>query len=103
MNDTLKCAEDGSLKLMCDVDTGNQSLSNYNFPCCHLSVTVGTDRKQCLYSDNETCTILLTVAECSQDVVHAYPYTATVEASAQTMVTRTLDGKFTLLLNNLII
>ena len=101
VNDTLKCAEDGSLKLMCDVDTGNQSLSNYTFPCCHLLVTVGSDRKQCSYSDNETCTILLTVDECSQRVnVDAYAYTDTVDASSQTLATRTLDGKFTPLLNN---
>ena len=94
--DTVKCAEDGSLKMKCEFDNGNPGMPDDTFPCCHLSVTVGTDRKQCSYSDNETCTILLTVAECSQGVnVFAYPHTATVDASSQSMVTRSFDGKYT--------
>ena len=95
--DTLKCSEDGSLKLKCDFDNGNQLLPDDTFPCCHLSATVEYDRKQCSYSDNETCTILLTVDECSRGVnVFAYPQTATVDASSQSMVTRSLSGKYTL-------
>ena len=93
---TVKCAEDGSLRLKCDFNNFDP-IPDDTFPCCHLSVTVGSDRKQCSYSDNETCTILLTVDECSRGVnVFAYPQTATVDASSQSMVTRSLSGKYTL-------
>ena len=94
---TVKCAEDGSLKLKCDFNNIGQSLPDDTFPCCHLSVTVGSDRKQCSYSDNETCTILLTVHECNQGVnVDAYPYTITADGQSTRAVTRMLNGKHAL-------
>ena len=92
--DTLKCEEDGSLKLKCDFDNGDQLLPDDTFPCCHLSVTVESDRKQCSYSDNETCTVLLTVDECNQGVnVYASPFTTTVDASSSGVL-RMLNGKY---------
>ena len=93
---TVKCAEDGSLRLKCDFNNFDP-IPDDTFPCCHLSVTVGSDRKQCSYSDNETCTILLTVAECNQGVnVHAYPYTITADGQSTRAVTRMLNGKHAL-------
>ena len=91
---TLQCSEDGSLKLRCDLDNGKPWLPVDTFTCCHLSVKVENDRKKCRYKDDGTCTIHLTVDECSRPLfVHALPTTDTLDASTAITATRQINGK----------
>ena len=89
-NSTLQCDEDGTFKVQCHFDNG-ENLPDDTYPCCTLHIVVNDDYRKCTYPDGENCTIAQTVSECIDGSV--FQVTAGNFWLASLTVYREIQGK----------